>query len=192
MTTNLTFKQDTTWDKVFATWKAAEGAYPHWQALAQSRGYESWEAYRTERSEELTLQTHDWRIYMIDDPNRLLPQTILGPYTAWQAHFNKKIVHTFQDLIEQQLDWVVANDGIQRAKQEFPKESQFIGLYLESRDQIVLYEGHHRAAAITLALYEGAPLSFDTLPTMALTVFSKEDEALLLPSLEKSRVLNKS
>jgi uncharacterized protein (DUF1015 family) len=51
---------------------------------------------------------------------------------------------------------------------DFPNPSQFIGVYVEDEDKIILYEGHHRAAAIALAEYKKIPLKLGTI-TIAIT-----------------------
>ena len=156
---------------MFSVWKAHEGADPVWQEFAKKeKGWGSWEEWRSNQSEFINAQDREWKLYEIRCPNELIPKFRIGPFNGWQKHFEKKNVYTFEDLVQRKTEWVLNNIGVQARRNNFPKSTQFIGFYLEDDDVVVLFEGHHRAAAVALAAYEKNPIQFEINPTIALTI----------------------
>lgn len=126
-----------------------------------------------------------WKIYEITDPNKVIPAFRIGPFQGWQQHFMEKNRHTFADLVRDKTDWVSQNIGVRVRLEHFPDSTQFIGLYVEDEDAIVLYEGHHRAAAIALAVHQGTPMTFSANPTIALMSVSGNVSPFLDQLLEQ-------
>lgn len=185
MLNQLHFSKNVTWDDVFSVWKANEGTDPIWQEFAKTeKGWESWEAWRGYQASLFRASEREWKVYELTDPNALVPKFRLGPFQGWQKHFEEKNVHTVEDLVRDHRGWVEENTGIRSRRENFPQDTQFIGMYFQDSEAIVLYEGHHRAAAIALAIAEGQPLVFSQPPTIALTSIPGDGSALLHHLLE--------
>lgn len=183
---SLQFLKDVTWEDVFSAWKSAEGQDPIWQRFAvEEKGWDSWENWRRYQSSFIEADKRLWKIYEITDPNKVIPAFRIGPFQGWQQHFMEKNRHTFADLVRDKTDWVSQNIGVRVRLEHFPDSTQFIGLYVEDEDAIVLYEGHHRAAAIALAIHRGTPITFQTNPTIALTSVAGDVLPLLNRLLEQ-------
>lgn len=173
MLQQLRFVKEVNWKEVFAVWRAAEGTDPVWQEFARrEKGWDSWEAWRGYQAELFGAGEREWKLYEIVSPGEVVPKFRMGPFQGWQKHFEEKNVDTFENLVREKTDWVAENIGVRSRLEQFPEPTQFIGVYLEDENVIVLYEGHHRAAAITLAAYQGKPIVFHTNPTIALTSVS--------------------
>ncbi len=185
MLTQLRFIKLVAWDDVFSVWKANEGSDPVWQEFAtKEKGFDSWEAWRGHQTSLFRAPEREWKLYELSDPNLLVPTFRIGPFQGWQKHFEEKNVHTFEDLVRDHRVWVQENVGVKARREQFPGGTQFIGLYFEDSGAIVLYEGHHRAAAIALAIAEGNPIVFTKPPTIALASIPGDGSTLLRHLLE--------
>jgi len=120
-----------------------------------------------------------WKLSELMRPNEDVPKMRMGLFPGWQKQYQDKNVHTFEDLVRDHTAWVRANSGVRSRLADFPQATQFIGLYLKQDDVIVLYEGHYRAAAVALAVYDGRPIPFLQNPTIALTVVEGDAKPLL-------------
>lgn len=183
----LHFKEKTTWKEVWNLWQDREGKREEWQKLAKEKGWQSWEKWRDAWVSNIGLQNREWERYIVNDPLSVIPTCLVGPTTSWQNFFSDKklLTHTFAELIEEKgfLDRG-KNNKIQAIQKQFPVETEFIGIVL-SEERIMIIEGHHRAAAITLAKKQGTPLEFTSLPTIALTCFDDADYPLLEDMLRR-------
>jgi hypothetical protein len=174
------FLKEVSWTEVFAEWKATEGADPVWQEFAvREKGWNSWEEWRGHQVAVFGAEKREWRLYEILLPNDTIPKFRIGPYGGWQKHFEKKNVHTFADLAREHTDWISQNIGVRSRLANFPQPTQFIGIYLEQDNVIVLYEGHHRASAIALAVHQETQIEFKMNPTIALTTIKGDATELL-------------
>ncbi len=180
MLNQLKYLSDVSWKEVFDVWKANEGADPVWQTFAKNeKGWDTWEEWRGYQSSILGAAEREWKLYEILDPNQTVPKFLMGPFPGWQKLFEEKNAKSFEDLVYEKTDWVLDNIGIKSRRENFPKSAQFIGLYLEDIQKIVMYEGHHRSAAIALAVFEKDPIVFESNPTIALTTISGNSSELL-------------
>lgn len=82
-------------------------------------------------------------------------------------------------------DWVNSNGKIQQIKNNFPDQTQFIGIHFKDSGRFAIFEGSHRAAAIAQAKAEGGPIIFKNNPTIAVTEFTEEEAELLRRKLER-------
>ncbi len=184
MLKSLQFLKNTTWEEVFATWKEHEGSDPVWQDFAiQKKGWKSWEDWRAYHAGLAGLQKREWKLYEIHNPNDVIPNFVIGPFHIWQGHFEEKNKHTFADLIQTNIDWVQKHIGVEHRLKTFPEHTQFIGIYIEGDDKIVLFEGHHRCTTVAFAQMQGKPIEFVYNPTIALTVMSKEEKENVLDEM---------
>jgi len=126
-------------------------------------------------------------LYEIMEPNEVVPQFIMGPFKGWQKHYpEEENQHTFADLVHDQPEWVLKNAGIKARRADFPQPTQFIGVYIEETKQIVLYEGHHRSAAVALAVSEGKPIDFNQNPTIAITSMGPDEAEQLKKTVQNN------
>lgn len=185
MLNNVRIVKDITWEEVFTAWRAAEGSDPMWQDFARKeRGWDTWEEWRRFHTAPWKPQERNWKLYEITEPNIVIPEFRMGPFRGWQTHFEEKLQHTFRDLVEKAPEWVRSNAGIQNRLHDFPEVTQFMGAYLPSKNVIMLLEGHHRCAAITLAQLDGKPIVFGKNPLIAITVITPEDEMRFIELIE--------
>jgi len=180
MLNQLKYLNIVSWQEVFDVWKSNEGADPVWQAFAKNeKGWDTWEQWRGYQASILGADEREWKLYEILDPNQVVLKFLIGPFPGWQKHFEEKNTHTFEYLVSDKTEWVKENIGIKTRREHFPQQTQFIGLYLEDKQKIVMYEGHHRSAAISLAVFENDPIVFTSNPTIALTTITGDSSKLL-------------
>lgn len=183
----MKFIKKTTWEEVFATWQANEGSDLFWQKFArEEKGWDSWEEWRGFQASKINAKNLDWSLYEIKNPNVTIPKFKIGPFKGWQIHFEKKNVHTFADLVGRAPEWVKNNVGIKSRLENFPQGTEFIGIYFEDTSRIVLWEGHHRASAVALAVANNDPIKFDILPRIAITSIKGDQTELLNRLLDSS------
>lgn len=173
------FIKDISPEEVFSTWESAEGQMGSWQKVAREKGWDSWRDWRWYCFQSIKGDEREWKLDEILDPNESVPKFKIGPTQSWQKHFGEKNVHTFQDLIDQQGEWVEANDGVQRYLKDFPFEASMIALSFSHNDQLTLFEGHHRCAAITLAKYMKKPIQFKK-PLKVMVAQMKEGDEIFI------------
>ncbi len=182
MIEKLEFLKNTTWQDVFATWKSHEGTDPVWQDFAvREKGWGSWDEWRSYQSGLVGLPDRDWKLYKIENIYDVVPNFLMGPFRGWQQHFEEKNVHSFADLIQTNREWVEDNVGVKSCLEQMPDKVEFIGIYIEEDDTIVLFEGHHRCAGITLAGGHGIELK--TSATIALTTMNRDEKRDILDAL---------
>lgn len=172
------------WESIWENWKAHEGSQPSWQAIAREKGFDSWESWRGKQADFFNASTRAWEEFEIADPMGVIPQFRMGPYKSWQDHFAEKNVHTFADLVREKHEWVANNSGVQRMLQEFPGDTLILGLYLESSGAIVVFEGHHRCAAVALAAHDGLSLNIEH-PRIAISRMAADEERKIGEWFEK-------
>ncbi len=181
----LDFIKQLSADEVFSAWQAGEGQIDSWQQVAKEKGWESWKAWRGFCFDQIKGREREWKLYAITDPGEIIPQFLVGPTQSWQKHFDQPLVHTFADLLQTVPDWVKENDGVQRFISQYPTGAQMMGFYLEERDQVMLFEGHHRCAAVALGQAISHPVSFEESPKIAIAVIPQSDEYLLADFLKR-------
>lgn len=175
------------WGEVFNVWQINEGQDSVWQKFAvKEKGWKSWSEWRSYQASQIKASERDWALYEITTPNQLIPEFVMGPFGGWQKHYpeEERNVHTFADLVKDQTDWVKNNIGVKSRQENFPQGTQFIGIFFPEEDNIVLFEGHHRAAAVALAHYQNKPINFQIKPVIALTTFRPEERHFITELLK--------
>lgn len=176
MIDGLVFIKDVSWDEVFRVWEENEGQDPVWQEFAKKeKGFENWRAWRAHQSAKIGAHEREWKLYEMVNPNATVPKFLMGPFRGWQNHYEEKNIHTFADLARDHTAWVANNVGVKARLAEFPEITQFIGIYAKDEDQIILVEGHHRAAAVALAAFQGNSIVFTKNHVIALTEMDTEE-----------------
>jgi len=184
----MKFIKDTTWAEVFESWRKREANNPGWIKVAtEIKGWPDWESWRRSTAELMRADERDWKIYEFTDPINEIPEMLLGPYSGWQSRVPKKNVYTFDDLlsIPEQYEHFSKHEGVRSIMNGLPFETEFIGLIRDDLDKIICIEGHHRAAAITIAKKQGRDIDLTGKVRIALAHLPKEEAALLYQVLEK-------
>lgn len=168
----LTLIQETTWNDVFAAWRAREADWG-WPEVARSRGYDSWDAWRMTYCEPLGLPTRRWALYRVEQPLVFAPQMWVGAFRGWRRYFPEGVTRLqFSDLVRNEM--VRENDKVAAILSAFPRETTIIGV--RCGDDVMCGEGTHRSAALAIMAADGTPV--ETELTVALTEFAPEEQAL--------------
>lgn len=185
---NLIFVKNTNWQEVFEGWKSREGNDSGWiNAATKIKGWPDWESWRKYTAMQLGADKRDWKIYQIVDSNKVVPAMLVGPYTGWQDRLPVKNILSFAQMLEIPANYesLSKNDKVLGIMKNFPVNTQFIGIVRFDNKKIVCVEGHHRAAAITLAVKNGRPIKLDDGINIALTELAPGEEKLLDEALAK-------
>lgn len=178
------------WSEIFAVWKENEGNKQSWQALAKEKGWKSWEEWRKNTSiANLQADKRSWQLYTIENPMETIPYFRVGPFKSWRQRLSDEH-KTFQELVEDSYDWAKQHKGIQKIQKNFPSKTQLIGFIMPDKESIMIFEGHHRAAAIALAIKDSEEIKIPENPEIALSQLTEEDiidmDELLHKGTEKS------
>ncbi len=185
----LKFIKNLSWEQVFDIWQKHEGSMPEWHAVANKKGWDTWEAWRETWLGRIGAKDRAWHIYEISDPLVSVPDFKVGPTQTWQNHFSKDEAnqHSFGELVDKVS--YADNPKIKGLLANYPKATQFIGVVMPNGDVHVI-EGHHRVTTIAYAARENIPLTFNGLPTIALAFFKDEDKQLLDKMLKRGTTKN--
>ena len=183
---NYNFIRDISWEEVFENWYKREGTREEWQKVAtEVKGWPDWKSWRKASADFIGAEKRTWKLYEIVNPNDTLPKFIIGPWQGWQKNFDEKNVQSFEYLIKNCRDWVDKNGKINQIKENFPEKSELIGIFIKETNEMVLFEGSHRAAAVALAKEMGQPIQFKNNPTIAVTEISQTEKNLLDEKLKQ-------
>ncbi len=170
------------WDDVFAGWEAREAGNPSWVACARDKGFPDWASWRLGTAAFMGLPERAWSLYRIAAPSVVIPRLLVGPFGGWQAHCPAKNRTTFADLLAPGTPGEAAfraNSGVARVRRGLPFATQLIALQCEADNRLVCIEGHHRAAAITLARNDGEALPWDGIEvTIVIASVSSNEDGL--------------
>jgi hypothetical protein len=159
--------REITWSEVYEGWRAQEATDDLWREFFKNRGHESWEEFRAPYIQDHALPEKSWQLFEIEPEE--IPNLHCGPFPGWQA-LGKEIGSTlFKDIAA--ADNFSHHEKIEAIKQNFPAKTQLFAL--RDGDQIQLFEGHHRAVALTQLLQAGQK------PEVEITIAS--------PTLDKKR-----
>jgi hypothetical protein len=152
---DLSFVRDLTWPEVFEIWRANEEYLTKWEEVYKRRGFETWEAWRTNLIVPMELESKTWKLYRIERPTQTIAGFHGGPFRGWTEryydgatvpefraivrHPEIKTVHAFQDFIS-----------------NFPSPTTITGV--QNDDGIVIVEGMHRCTSLVLAEAQGKHL----------------------------------
>lgn len=178
----LKFLRNSTWEEIFQVWKTHEGSDPAWIKFAREvKGWPDWETWRRHSVEKIQPEKRNWDIFEITDLESDIPTMLLGPYEGWQKFFASKNTASFEDLLKnpEAYEFFSKHEKILALFDNFPVNSQFIGLKREDSGKIVLIEGHHRAAAIVIARKNGVNISLPKSNTIAIALLAVSEIELL-------------
>ena len=170
------------WKDVFDMWRESEENLPHWIDVYKAKNFDSWEAWRSGAVKSLKLDERQWKLYKIIDPLASVPYFYGGPFKTWrEKYYDGKEFVTFAELVGHPE--IKNNSVINEIKDNFPKQTEFMGLQTE--EGIVIIDGMHRCSAIALATRENRDI--ETSATIALARFSVKE---LVKIINKSKDTN--
>lgn len=151
-------------------WHEREGTREEWQKLAKEKGFDDWESWRKSYLEKFDLLEKEWAEY--DIPYEKLVDFFVGPYKGWKQFYEDRDKSRFSDICDKLVDHNKVKDILANP----PKNSEFIGV--TDNERYMLIEGHHRVAAIALAIKKGVNLGINS--TIDLAKITKEEFDRLL------------
>ncbi|MCC6643788.1 hypothetical protein IT411_03495 [Candidatus Peregrinibacteria bacterium] len=156
----LDFIEDSTWEEVFANWRADEAEQPSWQECARKKGWDNWESWRNYAADRLSLSRKKWRLYEVQSPQDFIPEMLVGPFKSWQQHLKEEQINelTFAEYVELESKRLSTNNKIVSLLWRFPRETQLIALRRPDRDQLTCFEGTHRSLTTAVAKKHGIAL----------------------------------
>lgn len=188
MLDSLNFKNGLSWDNVFDVWRKNEVDHPGWiHTATEVKGWPDWETWRRYQASHLELAEREWTLYEFLDPQKQIPEMLVGPFKSWQEQLPEpmRLQVTFHDFIVERLDWAKGHNRIPDMMEHFPSPTQMMGLYLEDQERLLCFEGSHRAAAVALASIEGNIVDFGSQkPLIAVATISGDTNELLARALE--------
>ncbi len=153
-------------DEVFEYWRFNEINEPHWIEYWKSKGFKSWEEWRTKYAQEFKLRDREWVFCRILDPINNIPFFRGGPLSSWVKNF-------YHGLPAPTFDWIVreniiieSNDAVVSMAHNFPSRSVLTGLY--TRDGVMIIEGMHRCCAVASIRRQGRELTDEVYICLAL------------------------
>lgn len=146
----LAYVRDMTWPEVFANWRDMEAGM--WDEVFRARGHASWEEYRGTKIAPFAPETRTWKLYKVTSPTTVIPRAWVGPFKGWKKYLPEgKDEGRFVDILASPI--VRENPKWMAILDSFPSSTTLMGV--RYGDEIALFEGSHRAMAITLAASEG-------------------------------------
>ena len=119
-----------TFDEVFKMWLDAEATPVYGRnllALARSKGFTSITGWRLDTAKRLGMDQKEWTLEVIENPNDVLPNIIVGPYKGWSTQqgvefFHNQLITTFAQALKIPifLEWCSKHDRIIQISQNFP------------------------------------------------------------------------
>lgn len=145
---NLRFVKKVGWETVLDAWRENESYKNKWEEYYRSRGYNSWDEWRSGYFIGLGLPIKDWAEYELVDPFPIVPKFRGGPFNTWVKYFylGEKLPR-FSKLAEH--PGIRNHRGIRDILENFPKETTVI--CLSAPEGLVVIEGMHRCAALAVA-----------------------------------------
>ena len=153
-------------DQVFLSWLKDEAMQIEGRDIlpvAKSKGFNSIAEWRLATAIRLGMDTKEWTVEEIKDPNAELPNIIVGPYQGWSKFFNNELNTTFAAALEipEFLEWCSSHDRIIPISQNFPS-STMLTLFRKDNGDLIHIEGGHRICAAAYMKKIGQPINFDS------------------------------
>ncbi|HAG27344.1 TPA: hypothetical protein DCG61_01000 [Patescibacteria group bacterium] len=154
-----------TFDEVFKVWLDAEVMAVEGReilSVAKSKGFTSITEWRLNTALRLGMDTKEWVLQKIDNPNETLPNIIIGPYQGWSRFFDNQLNTTFAQAVEipEFFEWCKTHDRVVPLSQKFPSPTTLI-LFRKESGEYIHIEGGHRICAVAFAQKLGKPIKFN-------------------------------
>lgn len=157
-------KKSITFDQVFKFWLDVEANSIEGRDIlkvAQEKGFNSIAQWRLATALRLGMDTKQWVLETIADPNETLPKIIIGPYQGWSKFFENRLITTFEQALEikEFFQWCQTHDRIIPISNNFPLPSMII-LFRKPNGDLIHIEGGHRICAVAYSKKMGQPIEF--------------------------------
>lgn len=171
-----------TFDAVFLLWMKTEIEQVEGRdilSVAQSKGFSSITEWRLQTALRLGLDTKKWTLELIDQPNKLLPDIIIGPYPGWSKFFENRLTTTFAEAltITEFFGWCQTHDRVIPLSRQFPLPTTVI-LLRKQNGELIHIEGGHRICAVAYRKHIGEPIEFAGKPPVTAAIAPVSDEEL--------------
>ena len=154
---------------VFEAWRKDEEHLEHWKTFYESKGYSSWEEWRTEHANRFKLHNLSWSLNRLERFDSILDLRG-GPFRGWKnLYYEGRIMPVFRDIAANPK--IAEHSYIRGISENFPKETTITALET-ANDGVFVIEGMHRCAAAALALREGREIESDITIALAKYPFS--------------------
>lgn len=174
----LIFLRDTTWAEVLEVWRTREEE--NWRPHYEARGFKTWSDWRMRYNEIFSLPSRTWSLYQVINPAITLPKCLVGAYRGWKRYYPEGVdVATFSELAARPE--LGANETVVKLSQALPAHRQLIAFRLG--DELVIRDGTHHSAAISLATLDQLPVMGET--TIALADFEPDEADLFQRSYDQ-------
>ncbi len=187
----MQYLRDISWDEVFDGWRQREASNPGWVEVATKvKGWPDWESWRRHSAEALGAPKRAWKLYRFDNPGEEIPSLLMGPYSGWQSRVpeGRRNAATFGEMLAQPEQYAFWNghEGVAKIIAGLPFPTDLIGVKRADNGGIVLFDGHHRATAISLATMSENALDWSgTEVRIALTELAAGEERALDEMLQR-------
>jgi hypothetical protein len=167
-------QKNISFDEVFRIWLDNEVLKVEGRDLlpvAKSKGFNSIAEWRLATALALRMDLKDWTLQVIKDPNRVLPEVVVGPYPGWSKFFHNTLNTTFEQAlhINEFWQWCQGHDRIVPLSKNFPLPTTIILLQKEN-GQLIHVEGGHRICAVAYTQKIGKPIDFTNKPPVTAAV----------------------
>ena len=169
----LTFVRDTTWQEVFAAWEKRETKKWGWEPHYKEEGFDSWEAWRSQYIRPFSLDERLWKLYRVDDPMSFVPEMWAGGFKGWKRYVPEGTSMIRMKKLAKHSK-LSENGKVQAILADPPSETVMIAFKLG--EDFILFEGMHRAAAISLAAGRDELINMNL--TLAVTEFGSDEQEL--------------
>ena len=143
--TSLQYVHDICWRDVFAVWRSHEAYQKDWEEHWIERGFDSWDAWRTNYIAPLEPTVRQWGIYRIENLSYDISLMYGVPSRGWQQTcYGGERTKMIADILVHKV--VAENVKIHNVLHRLPYQTMLMGIVHEER--IVLVDGMHRACAL--------------------------------------------
>lgn len=180
-----------TFDEVFKIWFDSEVMQIEGRNIlpvAKSKGFNSIVEWRLATALRLGMDTKEWVLEAIPNPNEIFPNIIIGPYQGWSKFFDNRLQTTFAQALEipEFLEWCQTHDRIIPISKNFPLPTTVI-LFRKESGELIHVEGGHRICAVAYRNKINQPINFDGRPsvTAAIAPISNDELDSLIEFLKQ-------
>lgn len=181
-------------DEVFKIWLDAEVLQIEGRNIlpvAKSKGFNSIVEWRLSTALRLGMDTKEWTLETIENPNETIPKIIIGPYKGWSLFFENRLETSFTQALEipEFFEWCQTHDRIVPIANNFPIPTTFI-LFRKTNGDLIHIEGGHRLCAVAYREKIGQPIKLvdsvnHSLVTAAIAAIGGDEITGLIKFLEQ-------
>ena len=136
-------KQVISWQEVEDEWKKSEDN-EIWHDFFVEKGFQTWEDWRWARVQMLNLPNREWAIRNLENPIEAVKKMYCDLTTRWKEFCPTLEGSKFEHLVNH--EFFVNHKRVNEIRRNFPENTQLIGL--QNHDQVIIFDGHHRATAL--------------------------------------------